>query len=112
MNYRLVFADGTALEGLTFREETNTLISPAEVTEAMLTDAACETVRLIAPGGEETVLRYAKHDKIYQEPDGWHFSLVGAGPEEIKIREQEEQIQMLTDCILEMSEIVYGGEPL
>lgn len=27
-----------------------------------------------------------------------------------KIAEQESQIEMLTDCLLEMSEIVYGGE--
>jgi hypothetical protein len=110
MNCQLIFADGTILEGLTFHEETNTLISSIEVTEAMLTDAACETVQLIGSGGERIILRYAKHGKIYHEPDGWHFSLAGATPEEIKIREQEEQIQMLTECILEMSEIVYNGE--
>ena len=36
------------------------------------------------------------------------FSFIEMSPQEIKQREIEETIQMLTDCLLEMSETVYA----
>ena len=38
------------------------------------------------------------------------FSFTEKDPRDITIAEQEEKIEMLTECILEMSEVVYGDE--
>jgi len=65
-------------------------------------------VTIIPNEGEDIVLRYAKHDMIYQVEDEWHFVLVGADANEIRMRELAEENELLTECILEMSEIIYG----
>lgn len=60
--------------------------------------------------GEQTIVI---HDAILIEcasVDGrYWFAFIKESPEEKTIRELQESNQMLIDCILEMSEIIYGG---
>ena len=62
----------------------------------------------ITEDGQQTVL----HDAIFVEcaaVDKRHwFTFVEEGAEQKTIREQAERIEMLEECILEMSEVVYG----
>lgn len=106
MNCKLVLADGTELDNITM--ENNMCASQVEVTAETLSDEALETVRIVPDEGEETILRYAKTDKVYRVGDEWHFVLVGAGDDEIRMRQLQEENEMLTECILEMSEIIYA----
>ena len=105
MNCKIILADGTELDNLTF--DNNVYVSPTEVTAAMLNDEALELVKVIPTDGEETELKYAKTDIVYHEADGWHFVLVGASADEIKIREQQARIRFLEDCLMEISEEVW-----
>lgn len=106
MNCKIVFADGTELDNLTM--DGNVYSSQAEVLPEMLNEDALVSVRVVPTEGEEFTLRYAKYDTIYRVGDEWHFALVGANTDEIKLREMQETNDMLTECILEMSEIIYA----
>lgn len=105
MNCKIILADGTELDNLTF--DNNVYVSPTEVTAAMLSEDALELVKVIPANGEEVELKYAKTDIVYHESDGWHFVLVGASAEEIRNREQQARIRFLEDCLMEISEEVY-----
>jgi len=106
MNCKLVFADGTELDNLTM--DGNVYSSPVQVTADTLNEDALVSVRVVPTEGEEFTLRYAKYDTIYRVGDEWHFALVGANEDEINLREMQETNDMLTECILEMSEIIYA----
>lgn len=108
--YKITLADGTELENLTLNG--NTYISAEPVTAEMLNEEALKKVTIleIPEDGEpiETIISHAKYDTIMHDSDGYHFVLWGESPEEKKIRELQETNDMLTECILEMSEVVYG----
>ena len=106
MKCSIVFADGTNLNNVIF--DNNIYVSPTAVTAEMLNDTALETVEITFEDGSSNVLKYAKTDIVYQESDGWHFVLVGSDEREISMKELRKENDMLTECILEMSEIVYG----
>ena len=110
MSYKLILADGTELDNLTMNG--NTLISETEVTNEMLSDESLEEVTMIETdeqGNEKTtVYRYAHTNGVFHEADGYHFVIWGAGPSEIEIRNLKADNEMLIECILEMSEIIYG----
>lgn len=106
MNCKLIFADGTELNNLTMNG--NVYASKVEVTADTLNEDALVSVRVVPTEGEEFTLRYVKYDTIYRVGDEWHFALVGANEDEIKLREMQETNDMLTECILEMSEIIYA----
>lgn len=56
----------------------------------------------------ETTLESAICDNILHWPEGWLFNLRQPTAQEQQISTLEGEVAMLTDCILEMSEIVYG----
>ena len=47
-------------------------------------------------------------DGIIHWPEGWLFNLRQLTTQEQQVKDMEGQIDMLTECILEMSEIIYG----
>lgn len=106
MKYTIHLADSTELHNVNY--DNGIFVCPTEVTNDMLSNEALETVRLVPEEGEETILKYVKTDIVYHEPDGWHFVLVGADKDEIELRNLKDENDMLTECILEMSEILYG----
>ena len=106
MKYTLIFADGTELSNVTLSN--NVFVCPIEVTKEMLNDEALKIVRIVPDEGEETILQYAKTDIVYHEQDGYHFVLVGADKDEIELQQLKAENDMLTECILEMSEIIYA----
>lgn len=105
MTYKLTFANGAELDGLMMNG--NTFISQTEVTDEDLNEDALKNVLVTESNGGTETLLYAGYDKIFHENDGWHFVLWGASPEEIRIRKQQERIQFLEDCLMEISEEVY-----
>lgn len=105
MNCKLVFADGTELDNITV--ENNVYSSPTEVTDEMLNEEALVEVTVIPDEGEEITLRYAKSDIVYQVGDAWHFVLVGASAEEIRMRELREDME---EGLASLLEFVLGEE--
>lgn len=110
MSGKLIFADGTQIDNLIIKE-TGTIVSPTEITPEMLNESAMKTVKLIMTedGSEtETVYQYAKTNGAFRKEDGWHIYIWGANSAEIEMNQLREENEMLTECILEMSEIIYG----
>lgn len=109
--YKLILANGQEIDGL--KMNGSTLVSETEVTNEMLSDEALESVRLIETDEQgqtrETVYRYAQTNGVFLKEDGYNFSIWGAGPAEIRLKELEKLNQMLIDAMLEMSEVVYDG---
>ena len=106
MKCKLVFADGTVLDRVTV--DNGVYSSETEVTDAMLNADALETVRVVFEDETEQELRFAKTDVVYVVDGKWKFVLVPANADEMKIHELRKDNDMLTECILEMSEIIYG----
>ena len=104
MNCKLVFADGTELDNLTV--DNNVFASQTEVAAEMLNEEALASVTVIPTEGEEYMLRYAKTDTIYRVGDEWHFALVGASAEEIRMRELREDMET---ALNELLDFVIGG---
>ena len=87
-------------------------VSQDEVTEDILTPEALETVAIVEIDEDgnrrETVVHDAICDGILHWTEGWLFNLRVPTQEELHIAELQAQSDMLTECILEMSEIIYG----
>ncbi len=107
MNCKLVFADGTELNNI--KMENGVFASGAEVTAAQLTEEALEEVQVIpaAGEGEAFTIPYARHDTIYRVGNEWHFVLVGANAEEIRMRELRNDMET---ALNELLDFVIGGE--
>ena len=105
MSCKLVFADGTELDNITV--ENNVYASPTEVTAETLNEDALSTVTVIPTDGDEITLRYAKYDTIYKVGDSWHFVLVGASADEIRVRELREDME---EGLASLLEFVLGEE--
>lgn len=56
----------------------------------------------------ETVLNDAICDAVLHWPEGWLFNLREPSQQERTIANLQSQLDMQTECILEMSEIIYG----
>lgn len=84
------------------------LVSPAEVTKADLPDAELERVTILEIPDEgsavETVLHNAVCDAIQHGDYGWMFNL----RERTEMEKLRAENEMLTECLLEISEIIYG----
>ena len=109
--YTVALADGSTLSGLTVNG--SMFVSREEISKSMLTPEALSQVMITETDGEETrktVLHNALCDAVLRWPEGWLFNLRELSGQEKQLRDLQEQNQMLTDCILEMSEILYGGE--
>ena len=105
MAYKLILADETEIDGLEMNG--NTLVSQTEVTSDMLNEEALETVRLIETDEEgndhETVYRYAQTNGVFLKDEGYCFTIWGAGPSEIEIRDLRAENKMLEDAVVELA---------
>lgn len=107
--YTIVLGDGTMLENLSMNG--TMFVSQEQITKELFTDEALKQVTIIENDGEntdETILHNAVCDTVLHWPEGYLFNLRELSRQETEIRDLQEQNQMLTDCILEMSEIIYG----
>ena len=108
--YTITLNDGKQLDGLTMNG--NMFVSQVAVTADDLNAEALEHVTITETDGagetHETVMENAICDGILEWPEGWLFNLRVPSAEERRTTEMEGQIDMLTECILEMSEIIYG----
>ena len=83
------------------------LVSPVEVTKDDLRDAELERVTILEIPDEgsamETVLHNAVCDTIQRGDYGWMFNL----RERTELEKLRAENEMLTECLLEISEIIY-----
>lgn len=115
--YTITFADGTRLENLTLNTGANTFHSASEITPEMF-DGNLSEVHISASDGDMTECAYPDtlHDaelvQIMQPADTpdsqWAFILREIPEEERYRKEMEQKNEMLTQCLMEMSEIVYA----
>ncbi len=104
--YTVILKSGRSLGPLSMNG--GMLVSPAEVTKADLRDAELERVTILEIPDEgsavETVLHDAVCDAIQQGEYGWMFNL----RERTELEKLRAENEMLTECLLEISEIIYG----
>lgn len=105
MKCKLIFADGTVLNQVTI--DNGVYSSETEVTEEMLNDAALETVKVVFEDETEQTLRFAKHDMIYIVDGAWHFVLVPASVNDLKMNELRSDMET---ALNELLDFVIGGE--
>lgn len=113
--WSITLADGTALKGL--RLNGNNFLSETEVTPATFAGKLSE-VRITASSTPTEPLPYPEtmHDAelvqitpASETPDGRWWIILREIPEEERYRkEMEQKNEMLTQCLMEMSEIVYA----
>ena len=109
--YTITLGNGAILEGLGMNGAM--FVSREEITKDLFTQEALKQVTIVESDGgttRETVLHNALCDAVLHWPEGYLFNMRELSGQEKQIRDLQEQNQMLTDCILEMSEILYGGE--
>ena len=110
--YTITTKSGNVIDGLTMNG--NMYVSQTEITPAMLTANELKTITIIETPDEgapkQTTITDGICDGILRWPEGWMFNLREPAEQEKRERELQEQVNMLTDCILEMSEIIYGGD--
>lgn len=108
--YTITLNDGKRLEGLTMNG--TMYVSQVPVTADDLNAAALERVTIVETDGagetRETVMQKAVCDGILDWPEGWLFNLREPSPLDRQLADLQAQNDMLTECILEMSEIIYG----
>ena len=107
MIYKLHFADGTELDNLTMSG--TTLISETEIDPSTFNEEAMELVVMTDEDGEETVYQYAQTNGAFHKENGWCFTIWGASPAEIEMRQLREENEILEGAIAELAEII-GGE--
>lgn len=87
-------------------------VSPVEISMDDLPPEELESVTIIETDDEgnvaETVLNDAICDGVLHWPEGWLFNLRELSPLDKQLSNLQAQNNMLTECILEMSEIIYG----
>lgn len=115
LSYTLTLSDGSKLENLQLNG--NNFLSETEVTPATFAGKLSE-VHIAASGTPTEPLPYPEtmHDAemvqitpASETPDGkWWFILREIPEEERYRKEMEQKNEMLTQCLMEMSEIVYA----
>jgi len=87
-------------------------VSPVEISMDDLPSEELESVTIVETDDEgkvtETVLNDAICDAVLHWPEGWLFNLREPSQQERTIANLQSQLDMQTECILEMSEIIYG----
>lgn len=108
--YTITLNDGKQLDDLTMNG--SMFVSQTEVTAEDFSAEALESVTIVetddAGDTTETTMENAICDGIIHWPEGWLFNLRQLTTQEQQVKDMEGQIDMLTECILEMSEIIYG----
>lgn len=87
-------------------------VSPVEISMDDLSPEELESVTIVETddGGKttETTLNDAVCDGVLHWPEGWLFNLRERSPLDKQLTDLQAQNDMLTECILEMIEIIYG----
>lgn len=106
--WSIILADGAALNGL--RLNGNNFISAQEITPDLFAGNLSKVV--MEHGGqteEHTDMELVQITPASETPDGkWWFILREIPEEERYRKEMEQKNEMLTQCLMEMSEIVYA----
>ena len=115
--WTVTLADGTKLENLTLNNGANTFHSETEITPEMF-DGNLSEVHISASDGDMAGCAYpdtlhnAELVQIMQPTDTpdsqWAFILREIPEEERYRKEMEQKNEMLTQSLMEMSEIVYA----
>lgn len=115
--YKIILSDNTEISNL--QGDYDDLISPVVLTTEMFSNkmSPLTIIDLDSENLNSMTWDHAKIIDLHESDDGWHirfdaYTEIDAlidhlMQENTDLREQNE---MLTECVLEMSEIVYGGE--
>ena len=103
--YTITLADGTILNNL--RLNGNNFVSETEITEEDF-EGKLDQVTIVGTNGDLANLTHVELVQIRHYDDGYYFVLRELTPAEIKEQEIDNTIEMLTECILEMSEQLYS----
>ena len=97
--YTITLNNGASIENLTMNG--TMFVSESEIYPSIFTPEAMQLVTITEIDGPEntteTTLRNAVCDGVLERPEGWMFNL-----------RQQTETEMLIECIMEMSEIIYG----
>ena len=97
--YTITLSNGASIEDLTMNG--TMFVSKTEIIPGIFTPTALQLVHITKTDDDGsttvTTMRNAVCDGVLHWPEGWLFNL----------REQTEN-EMLAECIMEMSEIIYG----
>ena len=108
--FTITTKSGKSLENLAMNG--SMFVSRTEVTADDLNADALERVTITETRDDgtttETVLENAVCDNILHWPEGYLFNLREPSEQEKKITDLEGEVSMLTECVLEMSEIIYA----
>lgn len=108
--YTIILSGGTHIDDLTMNG--SMFVSETEIDVGILSPEALKTVTIMETDGNlviaETTLENAVCDAVLHWPEGWLFNLREPTAEEQKIRALEGQVEMLNECVMEMSEIIYA----
>ena len=104
--YTIITKNGNVISDLAMNG--TMFVSQSEVTDDMLTAENLERVSIVETDGEgnehETVMKDAICDSILHWDEGWLFNI----REKTEIEKLRAENDMLTECVLEMSEILYA----
>ena len=103
--YTIILADGTILSNLHLNG--NNFISDTEITNEDF-EGKLSIITIECSNGEIKELHNVELVQIQHYSDGYYFILRELSPFEVKEQARDELIEMLTDCILEMSEQLYA----
>lgn len=103
--YEITLADGTVLSNLHLNG--NNFISDVEITNENF-EGKLDTVTIVCSNGQTEELNHVELVQIQHYSDGYYFILRELSPMELKEQERDNLMEMLTDCILEMSEMLYS----
>ena len=104
-NYSIIFDDGTVYSGL--RLSGNNFISSSPPPEGY--ENKLSSVEIHGPDPNETYTMFnAAVVRQWEENGEYRLILREQSQEELRRKELEDTVQMLTDCLLEMSETVYA----
>ena len=108
--FTIILNDGERLDNLTLNG--SMFVSQTEVALEQLNEEALAEVTIIetddAGNTTETHMENAVCDNVLQWPEGWLFNIREPSAMEAQITAMQAQIDIQTECILEMSEIIYG----
>lgn len=115
--YTIKLSDGTIIDGLT--GEVDDLISANEVRDETFAGKMAPVILHDHTWDYPSTMAWGNGKIAYirKQEDGWHFRIDARGEQDdlndrliAENKALNEANAMLTECLLEISEIIYGGE--
>lgn len=100
--YQVTLSDGTIFEAMS--DGAGNMICNKRLEKAIFSPANLSHI-IIVENGAESIYENQALRTFYYQADGSTFIRFG---DKTEMEKQAETIQMLTDCLLEMSEIIYA----